>query len=207
MINCRTKENRIKIFKAYKIDFITHNYNLSDIPLISCTGNKIYNDYCIFKVSGIDVDENIICGSVAYEHFAKLLNIDIPPVVYSVIQENNTKTSNNISNNLHNNKSIKWNNLTKEFYILISLFIDKYYKDLKVGTPIYNLKYNKYKYYYKDPFPNEIKSFNTILGAFNTKMVDIINSAQNKIDISHITYSSIKKIFIENYPKEKQYFD
>ena len=205
-MNCYSKEKRIQICNKYNVKFISHNMNFDEKPIKSDTGYDIQNDYCIFNVSNDFVNENIICGSEAYNHFAQLLNIKIPPIMYSlntIVDKNNNNEKQSINKETNN---IEWNKITKQFYIAISLFIDYYNIKYSNDNYIYLLKDKKYKYYYNKPYDDEVYRFNKILQKFKTSMPIILDKVKNKMRIKHLNFNELANIIINKYPNEKQNF-
>lgn len=205
-MNCYSNKKRIEICKNYEVKLISHNMNFSDKPIKSDTGYAIKNDYCIFSVKNRNINTTIICGSEAFNHFAEILNIKIPPIIYNCINNNNLNKTIETKNSFINNNQIKWNAITKQFYIAISLFIDYFNIQYNENNYIYELKNKKYKYYYKEPYPSEIHSVNSILIKFKTSMPTILNKVKNKIKIDNCDFTILAKIFSKNYPNENQFF-
>lgn len=169
-LKCRGARCRESIVEKYNLEILRHTKLLANQTQTSCTGDKLINSYYIFKcTSKADPSDTkqLICGSLAAQHFITLANIK-PVSIFNPLMELKTPSSNDRTNlsPSQSNKS-EWDPHAKQLYEAISL-IEICWNTVLVGF-LDDIRTNILKNKHQCPPTKHIKAVNTILSNSSSK--------------------------------------
>jgi hypothetical protein len=156
-MQCRGEDSRVRIVNEYNLKPIAHVQLLNGQEKLSCTNITLTDSYYCFSYESKTGNDNgsFFCGSHAAQHFLELIDSRPLPLFNPLVAENIEHNGGGGGGNR------PWDRTAKQLNNAINLLVVCW--DIAPSGPLAKIKETIDRFYYKAPFPSEIKSINTII--------------------------------------------
>lgn len=194
---CRGKKSRIMIVKEYNLKAVAYVKLLAGQTKLSCTKITLTDAYYCFSYKSKKNNDSgtFLCGSFAAEHFLELTGIPSLPLFNPLVQKNQGSGNNRGTRRAHQKP---WNSTAKQLSDAINLIVVCW--DIEPNHILANIKETISKYYYKTPYPREIKAINTIISKDpqGRTLQQMLSELRANNTVREFNFDLLNSILVEN---------
>lgn len=212
-LNCTTEKRREEICRLYTVHADDCIQLYGGDTIISDANHRIIRDKyyqfsCVSKANHKD-KRAIICGAGAARHLCKLINEPMPHFcsVFTNLEDSNDSGNKISFNGEDGQESTCWNNIRKQFYFAVQVFITRYRKTLQPGTKIFKLSQSIYNNYQNvEPQKFHVEDFVSIVDAYKTNIPKCVEELSRYGAIRSHDFNILEEFLRDKYKMEDNIF-
>ena len=205
---CRGEKKRIQICEKFNIIPLAHYKLLNGIKIKSDAEDSLTDEYYIFKAINKNNENEIyyiFCGNHVAKSFARIANIQLPPLFNPLISTRRNTYSSSGSETEHKKKNkLNWNTERKQLYDIVQLILLSFGGEINPNSALFNIKMELENVKYIHMYPKrQIRSVNTVLKNLGKTFEEILENLSKQNKIKDFKYEEIRQYMIRNNIDER----